>query len=324
MCYVVSKIQVLGNCIRCGKDLENTLKYGKRCPTCEVYYVSRETYNRTSNVGVFAKIGTLGNSEKESAEKTKKPGKIKIISKDTYNTPRNVRIREGLIKAGVLNPLPSNSVIAEKKHCTAKADITNEGAEPITAHDFVVRLSVLQCRHKNHHVKDIQAVLTTISRQGTVSKITVPAGYCPSCNTYFIMDNVYQRIKHSGVPLCRTMDEKTYISGPSDVGDSPYAHLAQESALRQFGYTVNQAEDLPAVQRRNILAAIVDHEVLTKNEIISYLEYFINNSKNQRNKDGSLRFSVALSRWKEDKDWISVYKIGTFKEVAIKRIITNR
>lgn len=181
-------------------------------------------------------------------------------------------------------------------------------------------------KRKNHHVQDIQAVVTTISRQGTVSRITLPAGYCPDCNTYFIMDSVYQRIKHSGVPICRTMDEKAYTSGLSDAADadSPYDHLAQESVLRQLGYTVNQAEDLPAVQRRNILAAIVDYEVLTKSEIISYLEYFINNSKNQRNKDGSLRFAVALSRWREDKDWISSYKTGSFKEVAIKRIITNR
>ena len=317
---------MLDKCIRCGKNLESTLKYGKRCPTCEIYYVSRETYNRTNNVGVFTKIGTLGNSEKEGAATAKKPGKIKIILEDTYNNPRNVKIREDLIKAGVLNTLPSKSVMAEKKHGTTKAGFANEGAEPLTAHDFVVRLSVLQCRYKNHHIEDIQAVVTTISRQGTVSRITVPAGYCPKCKTYFIMDSVYQRIKHSGVPICRTMDEKTYTSGTNDIGDtdSPYAHLAQESVLRQFGYTVNQSEDLPEVQRRNILAAIVDYEVLTKNEIISYLEYFINNSKNQKNKDGSLRFAVALSRWREDKDWISAYKIGTFKEVAIKRIITNR
>ena len=326
MCYVVHNIQIFDKCIRCEKELESTLKYGKRCPTCDVYYVSKQTYNRTGNAGVFTKIGTLGNSEKEKESKTKRPGKIKIISGDTYNSPKSIRIRENLIKAGVLNLSPSKSVIAEKKHGSAEADITSEGAEPITAHDFVVRLSVLRCRHKNHHVQDIQAVVTTISRQGTVSRITVPAGYCPDCNTYFIMDSVYQRIKHCGVPICRTMDEKAYTSGPSDEGDadSPYANLAQESVLRQFGYTVNQAEDLPAVQRRNILAAIVDYEVLTKNDIISYLEYFINNSKNQRNKDGSLRFAVALSRWREDKDWISSYKMGSFKEVAIKRIITNR
>jgi len=196
----------------------------------------------------------------------------------------------------------------------------------ITAHDFVVRLGVLKCRSNRHHVQDIQATFTTISRSGNVTKITVPAGYCPDCKIYFIMDNIYQRIKHSGVPICRTMDEKSYTSAvsPDMSGMGLYGHLAQESVLRQFGYSVGQEEDLSREQRRNILSAIIDYNVLTKSEIISYLEYFINSRKKQKNPDGSLKFRVALERWRQDRDWIGGYKIGTFREVAIRRIIPNK
>lgn len=196
----------------------------------------------------------------------------------------------------------------------------------ITAHDFVVRLGVLKCRHNNHRLEDIQAVITTISRQGTVTQISIPAGYCQNCNTYFIMDSVYRRIKHYGIPICRTMDEKSYksLSNDPSVINSPYDRLAQESVLRQFGYSVNQIEDLPIEQRRLILSAIVDYDVLTKNEIISYLEYFINNRKNQKNRDGSLRYESAIKKWKEDRDWISGYRIGDFKKVAVGRIITYK
>lgn len=196
----------------------------------------------------------------------------------------------------------------------------------ITAHDFVVRLGVLKCRNKGHHVQDIQATFTTISRMGNVTKITVPAGYCPNCKMYFIMDSIYQRIKHSGIPICRTMDEKSYNSSAGlDMSVlSSYGNLAQESVLKQFGYSVSQEEDLSREQRRNILSAIMDYNVLTKSEIISYLEYFINSRKKQKNADGSLKFREALERWREDLDWIGGYKIGTFREVAIKRIITNK
>ena len=196
----------------------------------------------------------------------------------------------------------------------------------ITAHDFVVRLGVLKCRHNNHRLEDIQAVITTISRQGTVTQISIPAGYCQNCDTYFIMDSVYRRIKHYGIPICRTMDEKAYksLSNDPSVINSPYDRLAQESVLRQFGYSVNQIEDLPIEQRRRILSAIVDYDVLTKNEIISYLEYFINNRKNQKNRDGSLRYESAIEKWKEDRDWISGYRIGDFKKVAVGRIVTYK
>lgn len=107
----------------------------------------------------------------------------------------------------------------------------------ITAHDFVVRLDIFKCRNKGHHIQDIQATFTTINRLGNVTKIKAPAGYCPDCKMYFIMDNIYQRIKHSGIPICRTMDEKSFISTASlgRSAMSPYGHLAQESVLKQFG-----------------------------------------------------------------------------------------
>lgn len=200
----------------------------------------------------------------------------------------------------------------------------------ISAQDFVVRLNVLKCRNKYHHLQDIQASITTISRSGTVSITKVPAGYCPDCNMFFIMDNVYRRIRNTGIPICRVMDEKTYIEdqlgsiGDELIGRSSYDKLAQESVLHQFGYSVNQVDDLTAVQRHKILAAAVDYNVLTKTEIVSYLEYFINNRKNQRNKDGSFRYQVAVNRWREDLEWISDYKTGSFKEIAIKKIVTNK
>lgn len=221
---------------------------------------------------------------------------------------------------GNQNPTLSSNrkVPANGKNVLRNADIT--------AHDFVVRLGVLKCRNKGHQVQDIQATFTTISRPGNVTRITVPAGYCPDCKMYFIMDNIYQRIKHSGVPICRTMDEKSCTSAvsPDMSGMGLYGHLAQESVLRQFGYSVGQEEDLSREQRRNIMSAIIDYNVLTKSEIISYLEYFINSRKKQKNPDGSLKFRVAMERWRQDRDWIGGYKIGTFREVAIRRIITNK
>lgn len=195
----------------------------------------------------------------------------------------------------------------------------------ITAHDFVVRSSssVFKCRNKLHQLQDVRAVFRSISRMGTVRELEIPAGYCPQCNIYFILESTFERIKRSGVPICRTMDEKTYVCNNYN-GSSMDITLAQESVLMQFGYTVSQTEDLPMIQRRAILAAVVDYKVLTKNEVISYLDYFIRYRKNQRNQDGSLRYGAAIEKWKEDREFISHYKIGNYTKVAMKRIITNK
>ena len=216
--------------------------------------------------------------------------------------------------------------IHNKTNCRQK---TNSDActANITAHDFVVRSSVLKCRNKNHQLQDLKATVMTINKRGEVSSITVPVGYCPDCKLFFIMENVYQRIRHSAIPVCRTMDEKYYITDYRQNGiyrETQYDNLAQESVLKQFGYSVNQADDIPPIQRKNILAAIVDYGILTKSEIVSYLEYFIRSRRTQKRRDDSLKYRTAIDKWREDIDWINSYRIGTFKEVVIKRILTNR
>ena len=191
----------------------------------------------------------------------------------------------------------------------------------ITAHDFVVRRTIFQCKHNNHHIEDVKAVFTTINHQGTVNKIVFPAGYCAACNMYFIMESTYKRIKNSGIPICRTMDEKSYTN---NIAETYHNELASESVLMQFGYNVSQKEGLTIEQRRGILAAIVDNDVLKRNEVVSYLDYFINQRKGQKNKDGSLRYKDAMDKWRLDRAWINNYKLGSYKEVRISSIVTNK
>ena len=156
------------------------------------------------------------------------------------------------------------------------------------------------------------------------NKIQIAAGFCPNCSIYFIMESTYQRIRRSGIPICRTMDEKTYRHGNRGNISSTYGLLAQESVLKQFGYSVNQVDDISPAQRRLILAALIDNGILTKTDIIGYLDYFINIRKGQKNSDGSLRYSIAIGKWQDDRNYIENYKIGSFKAVEIRTIVVNK
>ena len=86
--------------------------------------------------------------------------------------------------------------------------------------------------------------------------------------------------------------------------------LAQESILMQFGYTVSQEESLSASRRQKILAVMIDNKVLSKSEIISYLDFFINQSK----------FELAVSKWEMDRDFVQEYPTGEYTQFGVNAI----
>ena len=95
-------------------------------------------------------------------------------------------------------------------------------------------------------------------------RISISAGYCPICNIYFIMESTYQNLKNRGTIACRVSDEKTYLKHHMT---SNGMNLSSESILMQYGYNVSQTKDLSEYQRQKILVMIIEHEVLSKNEI---------------------------------------------------------
>ena len=79
----------------------------------------------------------------------------------------------------------------------------------------------------------------------------------------------------------------------------------------QYGYSVSQEEGLTSAARRKILALIVDHKILTRNEIIGYLDFFINQRKNQP------RFEKAIDKWEQDREFISEYRAGEYIQYGV-------
>ena len=122
------------------------------------------------------------------------------------------------------------------------------------------------------------------------------------------MESVYQNLKLKGIPVCRVSDEKAYLNGNVFANGM---QLAQESVLKQYGYSVSQEDGLTSAARRKILALIVDHKVLTKNEVIGYLDFFINQRKNQS------RYEKAIDKWEQDREFISDYRAGEFVQYGV-------
>lgn len=175
--------------------------------------------------------------------------------------------------------------------------------------DFVVRANVFKCMHNKHKIDNVVAMIN-IDDNGKRKQIKISAGYCSQCKIYFIMDSTYQNLKTKGMVLCRVSDEKNYMKGGYVSG----IKLAQESLLMQYGYNVSQTEGLTATARQKILAVIIDNKIMSKSEIISYIDFFIS----QRSSNS--RMEVAISKWEADREFVENYRIGEYTQFGVNAI----
>lgn len=175
--------------------------------------------------------------------------------------------------------------------------------------DFVVRTNVFKCMHNKHKIDNIVAMIN-IDNDGKREQIKISAGYCNECKVYFMLNSTYQALKNKGLILCRITDEKSYLKGNYANG----IRLAKESILMQYGYNTSQTNGLSATGRQKILAVIIDNKIMSKSEIISYLDFFINQRSSQA------RMELAISKWETDREFVENYKIGQYTQFGVNAI----
>lgn len=203
----------------------------------------------------------------------------------------------------------------KKVNSQAKADVKRVTTknEPVSREiglkDFVVRTSVFKCMHNKHNIDNVVALIN-IDNDGKRQQVRVSAGYCSQCKVYFILDSTYRNLKSKGIILCRVTDEKSYMKS----GYMNGMQLARESLLMQYGYNVSQTEGLTTTRRQKILAVIIDNKVMSKSEIISYLDFFINQRSSMS------RMEVAISKWEADREFVEYYKIGQYTQFGVSAI----
>ena len=129
---------------------------------------------------------------------------------------------------------------------------------------------------------------------------------------YFILESTYQMLKNKGTPLCRVSDEKAYLMGSTFINGMK---LASESLLMQYGYNVSQQEGLTETRRHKILALLIDNKIMTKSEIISYIDFFISQ------RQGRSMYEVAIHKWSTDRDCVEEYKSGSYTRIGIGGIL---
>lgn len=159
--------------------------------------------------------------------------------------------------------------------------------------------------HKNKHSL---VSATALIHNDQDREIELDVEYCPICRRYMLNYTSYEQYRQRHGLLIAKLK---MISNNDNGGEF---EMATESPLKLCGYNVSQSEGLSAETRQFLLAKIIHDGIMSKLDVIHYLEHFIN--MNGAKKENAL----ALEKWCSDLDFVHKYNITTQPSIYIQRI----
>ena len=175
--------------------------------------------------------------------------------------------------------------------------------------DLLVRSNSFYC-NQHHDLVDMAGEIEVVDSNDKIYTYLIPIVYCSSCDVYYVLEETYLELKKKGRIKAEILSYVAY----KNRGNTEWGELNSMSPLKAWGYTVSQETGYSDRQRQSILEDMIDYQVMSKNKILSYLDFFL--------KLNRYRGTIALDKWKADRDYIAQYKIGTAKRVKIDKIIT--
>lgn len=173
-----------------------------------------------------------------------------------------------------------------------------------------VHKGLLSCQKRGHHIITATAVMLGFNNKD----IRMTVNYCKDCNRFFISEVSYEYYrKQYGALIGNIQLEHSSVTCNGEF-------LAEESPLHLCGYNVNQQDNYSREERRFIISKIIDRGIMSKYEVINYLEYFISHNGQQD------RNWLALSKWEDDLQFTRRYqrKYDPTISISIIRPITRK
>lgn len=160
------------------------------------------------------------------------------------------------------------------------------------------------CRRLKHTIRPVTAVMH--DQDG--KEIQMNVEYCTKCQKFLLNYISYQEYRKRHGVLIGNLRLVT-----DGLFDGAY-NLAEESPLKLSGYNVGQQSNFSAKTRQYILASVIYEKIMTKVDVINYLEYFIHlNSSKSSSRE-------ACQKWREDLEFVQNYKIDVQPKVAVSEI----
>ena len=163
----------------------------------------------------------------------------------------------------------------------------------------------------HHTVEDMAGEIEVIDRTGKHVWYLIPICYCSSCDTYYILEETFKAVKRRGIIACQVIDFPKYRQYGKELSFAQVP-LREESPLKLWGYSVNAGDDLTDEQRHAVLENIIDKGEMTKDRVLSYLDFFIKLNRHEN--------SSAVDKWRSDRVYIETYKIGSAGRMHVDRV----
>lgn len=162
----------------------------------------------------------------------------------------------------------------------------------------------IRCKKYNHNVISATATLHNISDKD----VTINVEYCKDCHKYLLSYDLFlhYRAKYGVLIGDFKIITNDFFDGETD--------LAEESPLHLSGYNVGQKDGYTSNQRHYILAKIIHDGIMTKQEVLNYLSYFVRMNGARDNME------LASAKWREDISFVQNYNISTQPSTIITKI----
>ncbi len=190
-----------------------------------------------------------------------------------------------------------------------KADDWYEGLDCYyfeSDNQIIVRTNSFYCN--THHVlQDIAGEISVIDRNGNIRKYLVPMALCEKCGLYYMLKETYKDLKSKGIIRCQIMTYEQFASEGFYDGD--FDKWRDKGPLKLWGYSVDASSNLSEEQRHAVLEDIIDCEAMTKDAVLSYLDFFVRLNSGR---------GLFVEKWKDDRRYIADYKLGSARRVVFE------
>lgn len=196
----------------------------------------------------------------------------------------------------------------ENFNSTPKLEYVDQNEEPKKWTDddiLYIHKNHIKCQRDNHHIVSATAILTGLNHR----EISLNVNYCKKCKMFFMNYTTYEMYREKYGVLLGHLRMDSYSESMHD-GQI----LADESPLKLCGYSVNQKDGYTNSTREYIISQIIDKVIMTKSEVVRYLEYFIGMNGKKRGNE------LALEKWKADLKFTLNYHSDVQTRHRIKEI----
>lgn len=166
----------------------------------------------------------------------------------------------------------------------------------------LVQVQMIKCLQEGHEVTPGNGIVTMLEKDGSRRMRAFNVGYCEQCQNHYILLSTAVSMKKQGVPMCRMLAKKDY---EKEIGEAA-GKVNPRTLMEQYGYTIFDLEYLSDIQRRIILATLVENKIISAASTAGYLGDLIMLGK--KNPFYTVE-DEDIEIWKSDKVFLSLYPV---------------